>query len=146
MAEINGLSAKQWWENLLHEMVMGLTGLSTADALDKYLTPDFWRQDGPRVITRDMLGHHCDWVRNLPDLDQIEVIVRHASFDGEYFAADHVVKGPNGDKGDYELEVLTFAKMEDGRVAWLKELYWLVKGEGTSWDQEFDTYRSETAD
>jgi SnoaL-like domain len=133
---INGMPAKQWWESVLAEGVMGRTGLSAGEAIEKFTREDVWRRDGPQLIGRDELKWHFEWVRR--DISGVEFEVEHAICEGDYFAAIHTVKGPNGDKGDYELEVLTFGKVEDGRIAWVKELHWQMKGEETSWTHEFD--------
>lgn len=138
--KLNGLSPSEWWTNLLDELVMGKSGLSVEEALDKYTEPGFWRQDFDRVIDRDMLGHHCRHVQALADMDEIEVDVRHASYDGEYFSADHTVAGPGGETGRYKIEVLTLARIINGRAAWIRELYWAPEGDGTSWSDEFDDY------
>ncbi|MEV7605993.1 hypothetical protein AB0N65_11195 [Paenarthrobacter sp. NPDC089322] len=140
MALLNGKTPTAWWEDFLNELVMGKTGNQVEEDLEKFTTPDFWRQDFDRIIDRAMLGHHCEFVRSLPDVNEIEVEVRHASFDGEYFAADHTVAGPGGKTGRYKIEVLTFAKIENSRAAWIRELYWSVEGEDTSWTDEFETY------
>jgi hypothetical protein len=136
---INGMSAKQWWETVLSEGVMGNTGLSAAEAVERFTTEDCWRQDGPRIIDRKMLEWHFDWVRR--DTTGVEFEVQHAICQGDYFAAVHTVKGPNGDKGDYAIEVITFGKVEDGRIAWVKELDWKMKDVETFWEKEFEEYQ-----
>lgn len=136
---INGMSAKEWWETVLSEAVMGTTGLTAAEAVEKFTTEDTWRQDGPRVIDRKMLEWHFDWVRR--DITGVEFEVQHAICQGDYFAAIHRVRGPHGDKGDYEIEVMTFGKVENGKIAWVKELDWDVRGVETSWAKEFEEYQ-----
>ena len=70
---INGMSAKQWWETVLSEGVMGNTGLSAAEAVEKFarrrLDPvriigggaqsDLWCQ-----IHADMLGRTIERVED----------------------------------------------------------------------------------
>jgi SnoaL-like domain len=131
--------AKVWWEKLLGEAVLGRSGLSAADAIEKYTAPGMWRQDGPRTIGREELEWHFEWVRSTKEGMDFEV--QHAIRDGDFFAAVHTVTGPNGDKGDYELEVITFGQTDGDRIAWIKELYWLTKGEATSWDHEFEDFK-----
>jgi hypothetical protein len=131
--------AKVWWDKLLAEAVMGRGGLSAADAIEKYTTPGMWRQDGPRVIEREELEWHFEWVRRTQEGMDFEV--EHTIRDGDFFAAVHTVKGPNGDNGDYEIEVITFGQTDGDRIAWIKELYSFTKGAKTSWDEEFEDFK-----
>lgn len=135
-ATINGLPPAVWWENALTEGILGRSGLTVEEALDKYWLPDIYLRVGPKVYDRRMVARHLKAVRNVED---IRCRVKHACYDGEYFAAVHTVKGET-EKGEYELEVLAFASIEDGRLAWLKELLWFVRGEETSWENQFDGY------
>src|SRR5262245_2772164 len=93
---INGLPPAVWWENSLTEGILGTTGLSVDEALDKYWQPDLYLQVGPQVYDRKMLARHLEAVREVPD--EIRCRVKHACFDGEYFAAVHAVEGES-DKG-----------------------------------------------
>jgi hypothetical protein len=137
---INGLPPDAWFLSSLNEGVRGTTGLTSEEALDKYWVPDFYCQSGPpvHISDRETLVWHLDWVRRIPQ--EIHCLVPHACFDGENFAAVHTIEGTNPNGSDYKVEELTFAGIEDGRIAWLKALHWYVRGEQTTWSEEFDDY------
>jgi hypothetical protein len=137
---INGLAPALWWAGSLTEGIMGTTGLTVDEALDKYWVPDFYCQSGPPVhlSDRETLARHLEVCRQDPVAIRSEV--QHACYDGEYFAALHRVAAGTPAKGDWEVEALTFIGMEDDRIAWLKELTWQVRGEATSFADEFDEF------
>ena len=60
---INGMSAREWWETVLAEGVMGKTGLSAAEAMEKFCTKNVWRQDGAQLVGYKELEWHFDFVR-----------------------------------------------------------------------------------
>lgn len=133
---IAGLTPKEWWAGSLTEGIMGTTGLTVDEALDRYWQPEFQCESAGRSYDRGMLKWHLEWVRRAGD---IETSVKHASYDGKYFAAVHTVSGQT-EKGEYEVEAITFAEIVDDRIAWLKELYRYLRGEETSFSTEFDEY------
>jgi hypothetical protein len=133
---IRGLPPEVWWQKSLTEGIMGTTGMTVDEALDEYWQPEFQCESAGRSYDRAMLKWHLEWVRREGD---IKTSVQHATFDGEFFAAVHTVEGST-EKGEYEVEAITFARIVDDRIAWLKELYRYVRGEETSFAQEFDAY------
>jgi hypothetical protein len=135
---IAGLAPEVWWQKSLTEGIMGTTGLTVDEALDKYWQPEFECESAGRSYDRAMLKWHLEWVRREAD---IQTSVKHASFDGKYFAAIHTVGG-HTENGEYEVEAITFALIVDDRIAWLKEQYRYLRGEETSFSHEFDDFSS----
>jgi hypothetical protein len=138
--DIDGLAPAVWWAGSLTEGIMGTTGLTIDEALDKYWVPDFYCQSGPPVhlSDRETLTRHLEVCRQDPAA--IRSSVQHACYDGEYFAAIHRVGAGSPAYGDWEVEALTFARIKDDRIAWLKELTWQVRGEATSFSNEFEQF------
>jgi hypothetical protein len=144
---IAGLPPHIWWESSLTEGVMGTSGLTPEESIDRFWAPDFYCQSGPpeavHLSDRAMLVWHLDWVRRHGPETYVDV--KQTCFDGTHFAALHTVGGPLKDGNDYEVEAMTFTKIENDRIAWLKELVWFNVNDRTSFSDEYEEYPPELA-
>src|SRR4029450_11741844 len=124
---IDGLSPREWWHDALTEGILGTSGLTVDESIDRYWGEGGYLQVGPLVYDREMLAKSMAWQREHGA--GVRPRVKHTCFDGEFFAAVHTVEGINGEGIDFEVEVLAFGRIADDRIAWLKELYWYPRGE-----------------